>query len=68
MRAWLDRNQHLVKAYFWVAFAVPTCLWWSQSVLLVLLISLYANYAAEKAADEAHKGRLEHRESADGRS
>ena len=38
----------------WVALAVPTLLWWHDSVLWVALMSLYANY---KTAIGAHEGR-----------
>jgi hypothetical protein len=36
-------NLHLALAGIWVVLAVPTALWWKDSVLWVALCSLYAN-------------------------
>ena len=33
---------HLSLIVFWVLLSVPTLLWWYDSVLLVLLINIYA--------------------------
>ena len=34
----------------WVLLAIPAVLWWSESVLFVILISLYANVAGHFGA------------------
>jgi MFS-type transporter involved in bile tolerance (Atg22 family) len=41
------RRLHLVMACVWLILAVPTILWWKDSVLWVAILSLYANFAAE---------------------
>lgn len=41
---------HLMLACFWVAMVLPTWLWWSDSVLWVSLVSLYANAVSHLAA------------------
>jgi hypothetical protein len=38
---------HLAMMVFWPIFAVPTLLWWRDSVALVLILSLYANFAGD---------------------
>ena len=50
---------HLVAAVMWVGLAIPSLIWWKNSVLWVILISIYANivghlsgYSAARA-DEA---------------
>ncbi len=48
-RVWIHRG----LAAFWVILAVPALLWWADSVLFVILVSLYANLASELAAGEA---------------
>jgi hypothetical protein len=35
---------HLVMMVVWAAAAVPTVLWWNQSILWVAFMSLYANF------------------------
>lgn len=48
-RAWI----HVAAAGFWVLFAIPTLLWWRDSVALVLAISIYANVVGHLSAVEA---------------
>lgn len=50
---WVVDHQHKLLAYFWLILAVPSVLWWKESVLFVILLSLYANYESSRAADEA---------------
>lgn len=47
------KRVHLGLAALWAALAVPTVLWWSDSILWVLLISVYANIASHWSAAEA---------------
>jgi hypothetical protein len=49
---WL-RRFHLAMMAVWVALAVPGILWWKESILFVIILSLYANFAAEFAAYQA---------------
>lgn len=41
---------HLALVFAWAALAVPTVLWWADSVLWVGLMSLWANAAAHWSA------------------
>lgn len=36
------RKLHAVMTIFWVIMAIPTVLWWHDSILYVALISVYA--------------------------
>lgn len=44
---------HRGLATTWLLLAIPTLLWWSESILWVAFMSLYANVAAHWAAAEA---------------
>ena len=46
---WLHRG----VAATWLSLAVPTLLWWSNSILWIQFMSLYANVASHWAAAEA---------------
>jgi hypothetical protein len=37
----------------WALLTIPAIVWWSRSVLFVILVSLYANAAASWTAGEA---------------
>ena len=59
----LSARLNLILAAVWCLLIIPTLLWWSHSVLWVLVISLWANaathfgaYLAAKAKVEAAKG------------
>jgi hypothetical protein len=41
---------HLVATGVWLALAVPTLLWWRDSVLWVAVMSWYANVVSHWAA------------------
>lgn len=58
-KTWLSANKHLILAGVWALLVIPTILWWKDSVLWVLIISLYANFASELATHHAKKGREE---------
>lgn len=54
---------HLVAAVMWVGLAIPSLIWWKDSVLWVILISIYANivghlsgYSAARADQAAEEG------------
>lgn len=53
---------HLVAAVMWVGLAIPSVIWWKDSVLWVILISIYANivghlsgYSAARADQAAEE-------------
>lgn len=49
------RRVHLVMTWVWVGLAVPTLLWWRDSVLFVALISLYANFVGHLSCYQASR-------------
>jgi len=42
-----------VMMYMWACLAVPTVLWWKDSILWVALMSLFATFETSRAADKA---------------
>ncbi|HID1110729.1 TPA: hypothetical protein ACXDF5_002322 [Klebsiella pneumoniae] len=53
---------YLVAAVMWVGLAIPSLIWWKDSVLWVILISIYANivghlsgYSAARADQAAEE-------------
>lgn len=57
VRRWLSWR-HLVAGYVWALLLIPSLVWWQQSVLLVIIASLYANSEASFATHHARgKGR-----------
>ena len=53
---------HLVAAVMWVGLAIPSLIWWKDSDLWVILISIYANivghlsgYSAARADQAAEE-------------
>ncbi|WP_273855239.1 hypothetical protein [Serratia liquefaciens] len=53
------RKAHLSMSFLWLILAIPSVIWWKDSVLWVIVISIYANivghlsgYTAARA-DEA---------------
>jgi hypothetical protein len=44
---------HRALAVFWLLLAVPTLLWWRDSILWVSFMSLYANVASHWSAAQA---------------
>lgn len=49
------RAFHAAATCAWALLAVPTVLWWSESILWVALISVYANVAAHFSAWQASR-------------
>lgn len=45
--------RHLVLAGLWAVLVVPALLWWKESIIFVILLSLYANFEASVAAHHA---------------
>nr|WP_159465796.1 hypothetical protein [Scandinavium goeteborgense] len=59
------KKLHLGAAIAWVVLAIPSVIWWKNSVLWVIIISIYANIVghlsgytaarADEAAEENEK-------------
>ena len=47
------RTFHLVMIFVWIGLAVPSILLWSESLLWVIFISLYANIVSHMGAWQA---------------
>lgn len=45
-----ERHYHSVMRFVWPILAIPTILWWKESILWVAIMCIYANFAAEVAA------------------
>lgn len=52
-QAW--KHRHMILAVTWVVLAIPALLWWKDSVLFVIILSLYANMEASLAAYNAQR-------------
>lgn len=59
MREWLKENQYLIRAIIYMALVIPGVIWWRESVLFVIILSLGANIDTALGAHEAHKARKE---------
>ncbi|PRH79354.1 hypothetical protein C6N75_09725 [Streptomyces solincola] len=46
---------HVAMALLWFLLIIPTMLWWKESILWVLLISIYANIVGHWGAYQAAK-------------
>lgn len=51
----LWRRRHLALAVLWVVLLIPSLLWWKDSVLWVIVLSIYANFEASLAAYNAQR-------------
>lgn len=50
------RRFHLCATATWGVLIVPSVLWWSQSIMWVVLMSAWANFASHFAAWQAARG------------
>lgn len=50
---------HLALMVMWIILIVPTLLWWKESILWVLMISIYANIVGHWGAFQAVKSEPE---------
>lgn len=48
---------HRSASILWLLSLIPALLWWKESVLFVIVASIYANVASEWAAAEASDNR-----------
>ncbi len=53
MRAKRQAHLHLALIFLWILLIAPTMLFWSQSILWVLMISIYANIVGHWGAYQA---------------
>lgn len=51
----LSSRMHKYLALLWATLAIPTILWWHDSILWISLVSLYANGVGHWAAFQASK-------------
>lgn len=56
------RTFHLIMTVFWTLMIVPSILWWKDSVLWVIVLSVWANLASHFAAWQASRGEIVQRE------
>jgi len=52
---WITRNRHRLFGWAWILLAIPSVLWWKDSIIWVILLSLYANAEASFAAHHAKR-------------
>lgn len=51
-------NLHRWMQWTWGLLAIPTLLWWRESILWVAFMSLYANFVGHASAVEAAEAKL----------
>lgn len=63
------KKAHLAMSFLWIILAIPSVIWWKNSVLWVIIISIYANvvghlagYTAARADEAAEGGEAEQRQ------
>lgn len=49
---------HRVLQWTWAILAIPTLLWWRESIIWVAFMSLYANFVGHASAAEAAEGKI----------
>lgn len=49
---------HLIMTGVWILLIIPTMIWWSTSILWILLISLYANIIGHFSAWQAVRAEM----------
>lgn len=55
MRRPRAKHVHLALGIFWIVIATPAVILWKDSILFVILMSIYANAEASFAAYQAAK-------------
>lgn len=48
-------KHHLVMMMIWASLALPTMLWWKESILWVAMMSLYANFVGHFSGWDASR-------------
>src|SRR5215218_4978931 len=54
---WIKQRYHFILAGVWVILVAPSMIWWAESILWVIFLSLYANFESSMAAGESRKDR-----------
>ena len=49
---------HLVMIFVWLGLAIPGLILWKEALIFVIILSLYANIAAEFSAYQAARAEL----------
>lgn len=49
---------HRTLQWTWALLLIPTLLWWTESILWVAFMSLYANFVGHASAAEAAEGKV----------
>lgn len=57
---------HRVFQWTWACLAIPTLLWWRDSILWVAFMSLYANFVGHASAAEAAEAKEHQMENSSG--
>lgn len=50
MKAATTVKMHKILTFVWAALALPTVLWWRESIFWVAFMSLYANFVGHWSA------------------
>lgn len=50
---------HAAMTVFWLLLIVPSLIWWKDSILFVILISLWANVASHWASYQAARAEIQ---------
>lgn len=53
---------HLVMMGVWPLLAVPALLWWKDSIIFVIMLSLYANFVGEFSAYQGARAEEENKD------
>lgn len=61
---WLDdpkfwRNFHGAATIVWILLIIPTILWWRDSIVWIVFMSLWANIASHHAGYVAGRGEVQ---------
>lgn len=59
----LLKRYHLAMMCVWPVLAVPAVLWWKDSIIFVILLSLYANFAGDFSGYQGSRAEEENSES-----
>jgi hypothetical protein len=58
----VNQRLHLFMTVIWALMAIPTVLWWKESILWVAFMSLYANVVGHWSAYQGSRAEKEAKE------
>lgn len=58
---------HYAMCVVWALLLIPSLLWWKTSILWVIFLSLYANFATHWSAAQGARAERQAKRSEDGR-